>query len=384
MHIAVITEYNPFHLGHEYQLRELRRAFPDATLTAVMGGIFSQRGEPYVTTPYVRAEAALLCGADLAVELPFPFSCAPAETFARAGVEIAAKIGADMLAFGSECGDINELYLTLERLDSPELRDAVKKEEENDKTLGKTRAFCVAYKKLYGKECSSSPNDILAYEYLRAIRDGGYRLKPYTIKRVGDFKSGEGGFASATSIRRDIEESGTTALSHKVPAAAEEIYKNAHTSGLFCADFEKLSSAVMLKLCAAQKDDLAYSSDGFYRRLKSAAESAKSIAELKDLAATKGYTNAEISRRIVYALLDVTRDDLSADVSYTRVFGSNERGRAVLGKVQDIEITTKPSAMNKLSHAALKQYKKTFVAERAFALCLDGDYNHLKQTPIII
>ena len=168
MHIAIITEYNPFHTGHEYQLSEIRKAFPCACITAIMGGIFSQRGEPYITTPYVRAEAALMCGADLVIELPFPFSCAPANIFARAGVEIAAKIGADILAFGSECGDIEKLKKMLTRLESDEFK-AIAESKENSH-LSKTRAYAKAYNELYGENCADKPNNILALEYLRAIK----------------------------------------------------------------------------------------------------------------------------------------------------------------------------------------------------------------------
>lgn len=73
MQIAVICEYNPFHLGHAYQISQIRARFGGgACITAVLGGVFSQRGEPYIAPPYVRAEAAVRCGADLVLELPYP------------------------------------------------------------------------------------------------------------------------------------------------------------------------------------------------------------------------------------------------------------------------------------------------------------------------
>ncbi|MBQ6893295.1 MAG: nucleotidyltransferase family protein [Clostridia bacterium] len=374
MHIAIITEYNPFHTGHEYQLSEIRKAFPCACITAIMGGIFSQRGEPYITTPYVRAEAALMCGADLVIELPFPFSCAPANIFARAGVEIAAKIGADILAFGSECGDIEKLKKMLTRLESDEFK-AIAESKENSH-LSKTRAYAKAYNELYGENCADKPNDILALEYLRAIKKGGYSIKPYTIKRIGDFKSGEDGYASATSIRNDFARCGTQALTDKVPKAAENIYK----SSIFGSDIEKLSSAVMLRLIEAG-GDIAFSGGGLLNHIKNAARTSSSISELRKNAATKRYTDAEISRFILYALLNVTRSEIDAPVYYTRFFGANAKGCEVLNKTHNIEIITKPSATQTLSDAARTQYEKTFAAERAFALCLDEKYEHLRQTP---
>ncbi|MBE6679920.1 MAG: nucleotidyltransferase family protein [Ruminococcaceae bacterium] len=375
MHVAVITEYNPFHLGHEYQLLKLRTAFPDACITAIMGGIFSQRGEPYIASPYTRAAAAVKCGADLVVELPFPYSCAPAGIFARAGVEIAAKIGADMLAFGSECGDTAELFATLSRLESDEMTEAVRAEGEE---IGKTRAYANAYKKLYGKDAPSLPNDILAIEYLRAIKHGGYDIKPYTVKRVGDFKSGEGGFASATSIRNAFEKCDYDALSGKVPLAAEKIYLNEP----FGTDIEKVASAVLLNLLNVG-DDIAFSGGGLLNHLKNASQTVKSIAELRKNAATKRYTDAEISRAIIYSLFSVKKADLEKEVQYTRLFAANSRGREVLNFVRDIEVVTKPSALHAMSDTARAQFERTFLAERAFALCLDGEYEFLKQSPRI-
>ena len=381
MHIAIITEYNPFHKGHEYQISELRRAFPDAFVTSIMGGIFSQRGEPYISTPYVRAEAAVMCGADLCIELPFPFSCAPAKIFARAGVEIASKIGADMLAFGSECGDLQMLEKMLCRLDSEEMKEALQKLDAG--STGKTRAYASAYKNLYGEELSDLPNDILAIEYLRAIKQSGCILIPYTIKRIGSYKGGKGGFESACELRSRYAKRGTKAMCGGIPKAAHKIFESADKNGLLAPDVEKLAGAVMLEL-SKEKSDVAYSGGGLLGNIKNAATTAASIKELKEKAATKRYTDAEISRCLLYALLNVTDSALSSPVYCTKLLSANKRGCKLLNRVTDIEIITKPSALDKLSANAKAQYESTFLAERAFALCLDGRYDFTRQSPRIL
>ncbi len=380
MHIAIITEYNPFHLGHEYQIAEVKKAFPDAAITAIMGGIFSQRGNPYITTPYVRAEAAIACGADLCIELPFPFSCAPARIFARAGVEIAEKIGADMLVFGSECGDIEILSKALSRLESGELKDALQKHD--DGSISKMRAYSLAYKELYGCDALDMPNDILGIEYLRAIKNLGARITPYTIKRIGNYKGGGDGFKSASEIRRICEKESFDAIASTVPAAAFEIYKKAYKKGLFPSDFERLASAVMLEFTRGG-GDIAFSGGGLYNHIQKHAVTADKIEALTEKSSTPRYTSAEISRCILYTLLHVTGADLEEDVLYTKLLGANEKGREIINAPCNIEIITKPSAKAKLSKAAKAQYEKTFFAERAFALTLDGKYEFLKQTPRI-
>ena len=43
---AIISEYNPFHLGHKYQVDRLRHELgEDTAVIAIMSGNFTQRGE---------------------------------------------------------------------------------------------------------------------------------------------------------------------------------------------------------------------------------------------------------------------------------------------------------------------------------------------------
>ena len=387
MQIAIIAEYNPLHNGHAYQIEHLRRTFgEDACITVILGGIFSQRGEPYMAPPYIRAEAALAAGADLVLELPFPFSAAPASVFARAGVEIAAAIGADMLAFGSECGDIEALQTIRMRLDGDELQNKVAAylKQPEYAAMGKTRVYALVYKELYGEDGAELPNDILAIEYLRAIERTGARLTPYTLRRVGDYQSGAGGFASATALRKGYAERGIEALRGEMPDAAYSIFAAAEKSGLFAPSIEKLASAVLLKLLETDPTaEIAFSGGGLLGRLRTAAASANSIAELTALAATKRYTDAEIARCLLCTLFSVGATDMDAPVRYTRLLAANARGRQILALPHTIEILTKPSAYDRLTDAARAQYEKTFAAERAYALCLDGKYNHMRQSPHI-
>ena len=87
--IGIIAEYNPFHRGHEAQLRLLRERYgPDCALVIALGGCFTQRGEAAVFSKYARAEAAVRCGADLVLEVSLPWAASSAEGFARGGVAV--------------------------------------------------------------------------------------------------------------------------------------------------------------------------------------------------------------------------------------------------------------------------------------------------------
>ena len=60
--LGMICEWNPFHLGHAWLLRELKRCY-SLPVVCVMSGNFVQRGEPAVAEKRARAEMALRCGA---------------------------------------------------------------------------------------------------------------------------------------------------------------------------------------------------------------------------------------------------------------------------------------------------------------------------------
>ncbi len=68
--VGLITEYNPFHNGHLYHIREsLRITGADAALV-VMSGDYVQRGTPAIMPKRLRTEMALYCGAGAVLELP--------------------------------------------------------------------------------------------------------------------------------------------------------------------------------------------------------------------------------------------------------------------------------------------------------------------------
>ena len=126
--IAIISEYNPFHTGHQYQIDHIREKFgTDTRIISIMSGNFTQRGDLSVFDMSARAEAAVRAGVDLVLLLPFPYSMSSAEYFAGAGVYIADSLGVvDYLAFGSECGDISKLESVVDNILSNKFYDTLK------------------------------------------------------------------------------------------------------------------------------------------------------------------------------------------------------------------------------------------------------------------
>ena len=119
---GIIAEYNPFHLGHAWHLRETRRRLGgSAVLVCAMSGNFVQRGDFALLDQYERAAAAVECGADLAVALPLPAALSSADGFARGGVRLLAALGCGWVSFGAECGDPALLERAARLAASPQL-----------------------------------------------------------------------------------------------------------------------------------------------------------------------------------------------------------------------------------------------------------------------
>ncbi|MBP5350047.1 MAG: nucleotidyltransferase family protein, partial [Clostridia bacterium] len=130
--VAVTTEFNPFHNGHQYLAEKIREKYGlDTAVVAVMSGCYVQRGEVAIADPYFRAKTALLGGYDLILELPFPFCVSGAETFTRAAVELISSLhSVDAIAFGSECGDLSALLKAADLLADEKTGERIKQERQ--------------------------------------------------------------------------------------------------------------------------------------------------------------------------------------------------------------------------------------------------------------
>jgi predicted nucleotidyltransferase len=208
---AVICEYNPFHLGHAYQLAEIKKrdaSAEDSAIIAIMSGNFVQRGTPAIMDKYTRAEAALKSGADLVLELPAMFATASAEYFALGGVSLANTLGCvTHLSFGSEYGEADKIMDAANLLinEPEEMKIPLKEALKEGLSYPAARAYAVKTSHPELADILETPNNILGVEYCKALLKLKSRIIPHTLKRKGqDYhsESTDTGFASATGIRK--------------------------------------------------------------------------------------------------------------------------------------------------------------------------------------
>lgn len=365
---AIISEYNPFHNGHRELISKTREA--GAThIVSVMSGNYVQRGDVAVFDKFTRAKTALSNGADLVIELPERVSLMSAEGFARGAVDLIAALGCvDMLAFGSECGNIAALREASGAIDYCLHTDYFNEQIKRGKSY--PAALNEALLQYYTQDVAeiiASPNNTLAIEYLNALDNAGSSIEPFTIERIGaehdsDTVESSGEYASASHIRKLILSGGD--YSQYAPRISAE-----------AADILRLERAILAKLRTMSSYDLEEIYDGangLGTRLYKAVRSAKTLSEAYFLTKTKRYTLARIRRAVLCAFLGITRDYALEKSAYIRVLGMNTRGKEILSAASSsLPIDASLKALSKTSRSAARQANFTSKCTDIWQLALE-------------
>lgn len=370
MHIAgIVCEYNPFHNGHAYHIAQTRNAGA-SHIVCVMSGNFVQRGEPAIINKFARAAAAVNCGADLVVEIPLPWSCACAQTFAQGAVFILKKLGAQMISFGSECGDISLIKDCSFAVDDEKIGEKVR-------TLVGEMSYPSAVRKsvslVYGEKTAQildKPNDTLNTEYLRAAVKFDYNPDFFAVKRQNLHDTDK---MSAKSVRELIR-SGEP-LTGFVPEPCQSIILSQIASGFAPCGFEQIERAILMKLRSMSAQEIKQAPDitqGLENRIFRCARNAATLDELFNTVKTKRYTMAKIRRAVLSCFLGITEEDVSGLPPYIRVLAANDKGREILSaaaKQSELPILTKYSEAKDFSGKSKRIYSLECSATDIYALC---------------
>ena len=190
--VGLITEYNPFHKGHEYHIQKAKKLANADACIVIMSGNYVQRGTPAFIDKHSRTRIALTHGADIVFELPIPFACASAEYFATAAVTLLHKLGVvTHICFGAEYEDLSILdkiayTLANAKLDNNHpLNTHIKHLLKSGIPYATARSNALT--SITGTDYSSilnTPNNILAIEYLKALKILNSNIKPIAITRI--------------------------------------------------------------------------------------------------------------------------------------------------------------------------------------------------------
>ena len=342
--IGIICEYNPLHLGHQKQLRQIRAEYPNSAIVCMMSGNFVQRGKPAIVSKDLRAQAAIRCGADLVLELPVTASLASAEHFASEGVRLLGTF-CDKLCFGAETADAKALLAVGRALLSEEFKQALREFLDQGLSFPAARQSALEAMGL-DAELVRRPNDILAVEYCKAILSQGLPMQIMPILRQGDYHDTEADTEnpSATAVRLLMEDGGCWQTYLPQEAAACFEGASLHTLGAG----ERAILARLRTMTDAEFEGLPYGSEGLWRKLMHAARQESTLEDILTAVKSKRYTRSRLDRMVMCAFLGLTEKDLSSPAPYARVLALNDKGRQVLKLARGKGLY--PNVGDKLSH----------------------------------
>ena len=358
---GVICEYNPFHTGHAYQINQIKKLGMD--VVCVMSGDFTQRAEGVCRDKLLRAGDAVRNGADIVLELPFPFSCLGAEGFARAGVQILADSGlCTHIAFGSECADLELLTSIANALDKS-FTEKIRAFQKGNPSVSFAEARSFLIRACLGDKAASvleNPNDILAVEYLRANAALGNPLVPIAIKRTTPRGGLDESFASSSYIRKKLALAAKD-KADEIPRDIKDFLPYSASMSEFFTDdaaFEVARRVSLMTKSASELSEIAEVPTGAgYTIIKSAVMS-DSEEEMKKMLSSKCFTDAKIRRMLLFSFFGVTKSDAAERPGYTTLLSFSARGRELLAmtkKKRRIIVASRISHIKK-SKIAFKQY----------------------------
>lgn len=396
--IGIIAEYNPFHNGHAYQIAHVRKNLHADYIVVATSGDYVQRGEPALLDKYTRARMALSSGADVVLELPVLWSTASAELFADAGISLFEKTGCvNGICFGAESGDLALLRRIADVLaDEPaDLKASLKYNLKSGSTFPKAReaALLSYFSGSAGQDGAlpvsaealssllASPNNILALEYLKALRRRASSITPYLLKREGaayhetSIRSGASEVpASASAIRHTLfadaagacgnsadrasEDSADGILRHAMPQEALAILQDYRADfPLLCADdFSGILGYLLLSSSATRLARTADSSPEFANRMRNQLPYYTSFCSFASRLKSKEMTLTRINRILLHSILGITSSDYACGnaldkIPYLRILGFRESAAPLLAALKAsaaVPLITRPSQAPKL------------------------------------
>ncbi|WP_067141947.1 nucleotidyltransferase family protein [Oceanivirga salmonicida] len=313
MIVGVVAEFNPFHNGHKYQLDEInKRINPDLKI-ALISSDFVQRGELSILNVLDRTNIALDMGYDIVVEIPPYISFQNAEIYCSYSTRILSKLSVDIQVFGAETSNISEIIKMSELLVDDKIVEYTSKGYSYNKACSMVLKGTDLYKS----------NNILAMEYIRAIKGYNLDIKPYIIERKNvDYNDSDivSGIASATRIREMIKNKED--ISSLVPYNAKYSYVMGYEEKLFSL-FKYIALTKNIDNIYDMTQDL---KNYILKRLKIVYNYNDFINEM----ASRHISINRIKRLMLNVVLDISKEYMDnikkSEISEIKILGINQKG----------------------------------------------------------
>ena len=349
--MGIIAEYNPFHNGHFFHIAQAKEITGADYCIVIMSGNYVQRGIPAIMDKVLRTRAALMCGADLVIELPVHYATASAEYFAGGAAALLDRLGVtDCLCFGSECGHIEPLLRLCDILssESVEFKSLLQKHLKAGSPYPKAKnlALSETFPQLADElTLLQHPNNILGVEYLKALKKRGSHITPYTISRKGsDYHdtSLNTAYSSALAIRNSLsQDSDISLIKEFIPSLVyKEMSKDYQKCfPLFPDDFSSLLAYKIIQEQGTGFDAYFDIDKEFSDKVKKLFHSYTGFSAFCDALKSKNMTYTRISRNLLHILLNIYQADIdlfcSQDyVCYAKILGFKKESAPLLSKIK--------------------------------------------------
>lgn len=354
---AIICEYNPFHFGHWYHIQKAKELSGCDAVLCIMSGNFTQRAEPTIADKFVRASMALNGGADIVVQMPTAYACSSAEIYALAGVKIANSFkNVTHLAFGCESENFELLqeianYLAAE---PQEFKDALRHYLDEGNSMVHSRQLAIEQLVKEEKvsftniteavEALHKPNNILALEYLKALKKTNSTIEPVFIERgCSDYHSEDinGKDTSATAIRsRLLKSEKVSKIKRLVPKFSYKLLKE-HLKDFGLPSSDLFNDICMFSLKTSNKDKIKniYDvSEGLENRFIECCKDKKVLNEVLLNVKSKRYTYTRLKRIVLRLVLDINKSTIEKiyeidKLPYIKVLGFSSANPELLSEI---------------------------------------------------
>lgn len=331
--IGIVCEYNPFHLGHLYQLKKVKEIYPNSIIITICSSYFTQRGDVSVMNKWDKAKVALSHGSDLFIELPFAYATQSSDIFAKGALQILNYLKIDTLVFGSESDDVNSLInlakIQLKNNNYDELVKKYLKQGYNYPT-----ALSKSLEKISNIKINQ-PNDLLALSYIKEIIKNNYKITPITIKRTNDYHQtsiNETNIISANLIRKELKNNNS--ITKYIPYNTNQYIKKISLDLFYpFLKYQIINNSKNLNKILTVDEGI---ENRIIKNINKCDNYNDLIMEIK----TKRYTYNKINRMLLHILTNFTKEEAqNIEINYIRLLGFTLKGQQYLNSIKkDIKI----------------------------------------------
>ena len=314
--MGVIAEYNPFHNGHLYHLKQIKKEYQPDILIVVLSTYFTMRGNLSIIPLEKKVEAALT-EADIIIALPVSLALNSADLFSFYAINELLKLKVNMLNCGSEHGNLALLENTYVEY------------QEKEKLINHKLKTGISYKKALA--LNLEPNDLLAFTYLKNIKENNYDINFSLTKRLfsnhKETKPLNSSFTSSSAIRKNLN-----LLNEYTPSII-------HNSTIL--DENKLFNYLkFIALNNETRTNLNFVTEGLENLILKNTVISSNLDELIKISTNKRYTSSRIKRGIINLLFNIKKPNYKT-YNMVRVLGFNKKGKDYLNSLkQNVNIIT--------------------------------------------